>query len=57
MPNTGNTVRLSYLMNNGSVLTDRKALVVDTEVISANLEGSAVPRRESAQTYVMRAWD
>ena len=44
MPNEGNTITLSYLMNNGSVLTDGKARVVDTEVVSSNLEGQQCPQ-------------
>lgn len=57
MANTGNTITLSYLMNNGSLLVDPKAIVVDTEVISSNLEASSVPRRPSAKIYSQRAWN
>ena len=57
MPNEGNTITLSYLMNNGSVLTDTKARVVDTEVVSSNLEASSVPRRTSSKIYHQRGWN
>ena len=54
---SGNTITLSCLMNNGTVLADDKAWVVDTEVVSSILEASSVPRKPSAKVYLQRAWD
>ena len=55
MANAGNTVKLTYHLTNGSILTDPNALIVDTEVLTGLLDGSSVPRRDSTPTFTLRA--
>ena len=53
--NAGNTVKLSYHLTNGSILSDASAVIVDYEVLTGLLDGSSVPRREPTPTYTHRA--
>ena len=55
MPQSGNRIHLEYYMNNGSILNDPNALMVDTEVLTGLLDGSSVPRRPSTPTYTHTA--
>ena len=47
MPKRSNTVRLTLYLNNSTVLTDGKAVVADTEVLTDLLDGSSFPRRKT----------
>ena len=55
MAQRGNRLTLEYYMNNGSILRDPNALMVDTEVLTGLLDGSSVPRRPSTPIYTHKA--
>ena len=55
MPKNTNTAKLTLYLNNSTVVTDNKAIVADTELLTDLVDGSSFPRRKPTLTHTHRA--